>query len=284
MPFLKRPCGAKIYYETKGSLKHGVPVLLLAPGGMQSSIPMWDISPFNPWKEMKVESGDSMGSASPFKAPPRRGSFFLIGMDQRFANRSTGAVLKEDGWQTFLQDQMAVLEELKIKKCHLLGSCIGPSYAFQLMKHAPKRFGRCVMLQPIGLTKHTTEPDDSWDGLNRDATKIWFDVWAKEMQQTKKCSDPELLQQLHTNMFLYPSRDFVFSITRQEAARIQHQLLVFMGKDIKHPSETSREIARIAPRAELVQVWRDAGPKKLKAAAARIEAFLLADPLEDDAK
>eukprot|EP00523_Entomoneis_sp_CCMP467_P012952 CAMPEP_0168791246 /NCGR_PEP_ID=MMETSP0725-20121227/13865_1 /TAXON_ID=265536 /ORGANISM="Amphiprora sp., Strain CCMP467" /LENGTH=280 /DNA_ID=CAMNT_0008841773 /DNA_START=129 /DNA_END=970 /DNA_ORIENTATION=+ len=272
MPFLHRPCGAKIYYETKGSLKRGVesPVLLLAPGGMRSSIAKWDISPWNPWNELKVVSSENNDAV----VPPNRDHFFLIGMDQRFAtDRSTagGTIRKDDGWHTYWQDQMALLDHLQVPKCHLLGSCIGPSYAFRLMKHAPERFGRCVMLQPIGITQHTTEPGEPWKGLNTGATWRWFGDWANEMVQTPTCANPELLRQLHDNMFGYPQRDFVFSISRQDAARIQHPLLVFMGKDISHPS------TRIAPRAELVQVWRDAGVEKLEEAAAKIEAFLLAD-------
>jgi pimeloyl-ACP methyl ester carboxylesterase len=235
------------------------------------------MSPYNPWNELPAKSDDTAAADDDDDAiatPHQHNHFFLIGMDQRFANRSTGAIQKGDGWHTFLQDQIALLDCLEIQKCHLLGSCIGPSYAFQLMKHAPERFGRCVMLQPIGLTKRTTEPGESWEGLNTDASWRWFGDWANEMIETQKSSDLQLLRQLHDNMFLH---DFVFSVTRQEAARIQHPLLVFMGKDIFHPSETSRQIARIAPRTELVQVWRDAGPEKLAEAARKIEAFLLSD-------
>lgn len=267
MPLLTRPCGARIYYETKGCRATGIPVLLLAPGGMRSSIPKWNLSPFNPWSELITSerpSGDDGNTMS-------RRKFFLIGMDQRFTTRSSGTVQKGDGWHTFLGDQLAVLDEVRIKTCHLLGSCIGPSYAFQLLKHSPGRFERCVMLQPIGLTKHTTEPV-AWEGLNSDATWTWVRDWGKEMVDTGRCSDPTLLNELHYEMFL--KRDFVFSVTRQDVARVSHPLLVFMGKDISHPSETAREISRIAPQAELVPVWRDAGPDKLREAKEKITRFL----------
>ena len=54
-----------------------------------------------------------------------------------------------------------------------------------------------------------------------------------------------------------------------------------MGKDIFHPSETSREVARICPNAELVEKWRDAGPEVLEKASTKIESFLSADDLSD---
>ena len=120
MPFLQRPCGAKIYYEVKGTGK--IPVLLLAPGGMRSSIPKWEMSPYNPWKELSESK------------------FQLIGMDQRFANRSEGYVRPTDNWQTFMEDQISLLDHLKVDRCQIVGSCIGPSYAFNLLKHYPLRF------------------------------------------------------------------------------------------------------------------------------------------------
>jgi pimeloyl-ACP methyl ester carboxylesterase len=256
MPQLLRPCGAKIYYETKGS--GAIPILLLAPGGMRSSLANWETHPYNPWKCLDNEDN----------------KFQLIGMDQRFANRSTGQVQKDTGWHTFLQDQLALLDHLEIQHCHLMGSCIGPSYAFQLLREAPTRFGRCVMLQPIGLAHQTTEMEEIWTGLNQDVTWRWVGDWAKERIETKKGEeDPQLLKDLHDSMF-GPPRDFGFSISRQEAAKIDHELLVLMGKDIFHPSETSREIVRIVSKAELIEQWRDAGPTKLTEAADKIEAFL----------
>lgn len=255
MPFLSRPCGAKIFYETKGK---GIPVFLLAPGGMRSSLAKFMTHPYNPWNALPESQ------------------FLLIGMDQRFANRSTGIPASGDGWHTFMEDQLALLDHLGIDKCHMLGSCIGPSYIFQLLKYHPSRFGRCVMLQPIGLTEHTTEPGHVWQGLNKNATWQWVGDWAKEMVETGTCTDMALMKSLHDRMFGEP-RDFVFSITRQEAVQIQHELLVFMGRDIFHPAEAARIISRICPKAELVEKWRDEGPERMKEASVKIEKFLLDD-------
>jgi hypothetical protein len=167
MPFLSRPCGARTYYETKGCKTMGIPVLLgfrsccLPRGGCAAPSPSGkcEMSPYNMWNVL------------PTIASENQSHFFVIGMDQHFANCSTGIVKKGDGWHTFLQDQLAVLDKLDILKCHILGSCISPSYAFQLLKHAPEPFGKCVMLQPIGLSKQTTKPGESWEGLNTDASR-----------------------------------------------------------------------------------------------------------------
>lgn len=77
-------------------------------------------------------------------------------------------------------------------------------------------------------------------------------------------------------MFQLP-RDFVFSISRAEAAQIQQPLLILMGKDIFHPSETSRETSRICPKTELVETSRDMGAEPMALASRKIESFLAAN-------
>ena len=280
MPFLSRPCGAKIYYEIHGALSSQnvktIPVLLLAPGGMRSSVPKWAALPYNPLKCLSSFVSTSQVS-------PTKNRLCLIAMDQRFANRSTGTLensttdLDYSGensavsWHTFLEDQLALLDHLKVEQCSILGSCIGPSYAFRLLQHSPSRFRRCVMLQPIGLAQHTTEPL-KWDGWNTNATRLWFGDFAGEMVKTKNW-DETLLKKLQKRMF-ENGRDFVFSVTKEEAARIETPILVFMGRDFSHPSQTSREIAKVVPNAELIEEWRDLGPDVLAKAASKIETFL----------
>jgi pimeloyl-ACP methyl ester carboxylesterase len=66
---------ARIHYEVRGE---GFPVLLFAPGGMRSSISVWQRSPFDPIEIL-----------SP--------SFRVIAMDQRNAGESTAPVRDGDG-------------------------------------------------------------------------------------------------------------------------------------------------------------------------------------------
>jgi len=248
MPMLRRACGAAIRYELMGAAT-APPVLLIAPGGMQSSIAMWALQPYNPLARL------------PHK-------FRLIAMDQRNAGQSTGPLQSHAGWATFEEDQLALLDHLHIERCLLLGMCIGPSYMLQLMKAQPERFPAAVMLQPIGLAKHTTERV-GWDGLNTQATTHWFGRWAEQMAAEGRADGAEL-QRLYASMF--DGRNFVFTALRSELLRVTAPLLVLMGQDMYHPSETARELARLAPNAELVEAWRE--PDSLPAAAVKIEAFL----------
>eukprot|EP00416_Gambierdiscus_australes_P044871 CAMPEP_0171099566 /NCGR_PEP_ID=MMETSP0766_2-20121228/51952_1 /TAXON_ID=439317 /ORGANISM="Gambierdiscus australes, Strain CAWD 149" /LENGTH=266 /DNA_ID=CAMNT_0011559221 /DNA_START=19 /DNA_END=819 /DNA_ORIENTATION=+ len=254
MPILMRPCGAAIHYSVKGS---GIPVLLIAPGGMRSCLANWASQPYDPWTALPESH------------------FKLIAMDQRSAQMSgglsTASFQQGDGWHTFTEDQLALLDHLGVHRCCLLGSCIGPSYQLRLLREAPERFVAAVLMQPIGLTICTTE-SQRWEGLNTEASSHWFGDWAQEMQQSGKAQAPELAS-LFEAMF-GDGRDFVFSITRTELQAVTCPLLVFMGRDMYHPSEVSREIARIAPRCELIEEWRDAGLGPLQAAAAKIKDFL----------
>ena len=48
MPVFERD-NIQIYYEVHGE---GFPVLLLAPGGMRSAIPVWENTPYNPIEQL----------------------------------------------------------------------------------------------------------------------------------------------------------------------------------------------------------------------------------------
>lgn len=124
-------------------------MLLLAPGGMRSSIDAWDRAPWNPIEQL---------------APHYR----VIAMDQRNAGRSVAQVRASDGWATYAQDQLALLDHLGVQRAHVLGMCIGGAFIVRLLRDAPQRIGAAVLLQPIGL-----------DG-NRSAFHEIFDTWAAE--------------------------------------------------------------------------------------------------------
>jgi hypothetical protein len=47
-----------------------------------------------------------------------------------------------------------------------------------------------------------------------------------------------------------------------------------MGNDAYHPQAISREIVQLAPRAELVEHWKE--PQHVPEAVARVRSFLLA--------
>ena len=51
-------------------------------------------------------------------------------------------------------------------------------------------------------------------------------------------------------------------------------MLVLMGNDLYHPESTSRELAELAPNAELVERWKE--PEAIPGTVKRVRAFLKA--------
>jgi pimeloyl-ACP methyl ester carboxylesterase len=229
--------GAQLYYEVHGA---GFPVLLFAPGGMRSCIPMWERASYDP-----------IARLSPH--------FQVIAMDQRNATgRARAPVHASDGWDVFTDDHLALLDHLGHERCHVLGNCIGGSFCLSLMQRAPARVAAGVLQQPIGH-----------DGDNRPLFRDMFDGWAKELAPKKPEVSAETWTAFRDNLY---DGDFVFSVSRDDVKHIATPMLVLMGNDAFHPSVTSREIAELAPNAELVERWKE--PDVVEATVERVIAFL----------
>jgi pimeloyl-ACP methyl ester carboxylesterase len=235
MPVFERD-GVQLYYEIHGE---GHPVLLFAPGGMRSRIEAWGTAPWDPIEALS-------------------GGFQVIAMDQRNAGRSRAPVREGDGWAAYTSDHVALLDHLGVARCHVLGGCIGGSYCLGLMEAAPERVTAAVLQQPIGLS-----PD------NREAFFAMFDGWAEEQRALQPDVDDAVWSAFRQRMY---GGDFVFNVGRDFVSRCTTPMLVLMGNDLYHPSDTSREIVRLAPNAELVEQWK--GPEQVGPAVARVRAFL----------
>lgn len=234
MPSFERD-HVRIHYEVHGS---GFPVLLFAPGGMRSSIEFWARSTFDPIEVLRPH-------------------FRVIAMDQRNAGRSTAPVRAEDGWHTYTADHLALLDHLGIERTHLLGGCIGGPYCLGVIQGAPERVASAVLQQTIGLE------------ANRQAFYEMFDAWAADLRERHPDVPEATWRAFRSNMY---DGDFAFSVSRDFVAGCPTPLLVLMGNDLYHPSSTSREIARLAPRAELVEKWKE--PEIVPQTVARVVAFL----------
>src|SRR5204862_6207419 len=117
-----------------GELGGGFPILSCAPAGLQSITGVWNgpSPPVNPTTECA-------------------GSFRVIAMDQRNAGgQSRAPITAQDGWHTYAADHIALLDHLRIDRCHLYGQCIGGSFIMSLLKAQPQRVASAVLAQPIG--------------------------------------------------------------------------------------------------------------------------------------
>jgi pimeloyl-ACP methyl ester carboxylesterase len=225
-----------IYYESHGV---GPALLTFAPGGMRSAAALWARSPWHPVTELAAQ-------------------FRVIVMDQRNAGASRAPIQASDGWHSYSEDHLALLDELHIDTCHLLGGCIGGAFAFALALRAPERVRCAVLQQPIGFS-----------ATNRPVFYELFDTWASEQMASRTDVSPDSLPEFRERMY---GGDFVFSVGREAAAHCQTPLLVLRGNDVYHPSLISDEIARVAPHAELIRDWKTG--EDLPRAVARVRAFL----------
>ena len=212
---------AVLHYEVRGS---GFPILLFAPGGMRSAISFWDNAEWHPVTAL---------------SPP----FRVIAMDQRNAGRSTAPVSGDDGWATYTDDHLALLDHLGVEKAHLLGGCIGGPYCMGVIERAPERVASAVLQQPIGN-----------DGNNGPLFRAMFDEWAVGLRPKMPAVSDETWARYRANMFDKP---FLYNVSREFVAACQTPLLVLMGTDAYHPESISREVADLAPNAHLVERWKE---------------------------
>ena len=234
MPIFKRD-DIELYYEEHGQ---GFPVLLIAPGGMRSSVAFWERTPWNPITHL---------------AP----SYRVIAMDQRNAGQSVASVRATDSWHVYTADQLALLDYLSIDRFHVIGMCIGGPYIMGLMQAAPQRVASAVVMQTIGLEN------------NRQAFFEMFDSWARELKPRR----PEVSEEAWES-FMHAMYDgeFLFNVSRDFVSRCQTPLLVLLGNDLHHPQSTSRELAALAPNATLIEHWKE--PEHQAAAKQAVERFL----------
>jgi len=232
--------GASIYYEDHGSASQPA-LLLLSPGGLNSTIDFWERLPLKPLEAFADE-------------------FRIIAMDQRNAGtRSSGPLQTSDGWGMYAQDQLAVLDHLGVQQVQVIGCCIGCSFIFKLIKLAPERITAGVLMQPIG-------EDDTNPGLF--GPKMW-QPWGQNHIDNGASFSMDQVDQFGHSLF---DAGFVFTATRDELKAMQTPLLLLYGNDPAHPRGISIEVESLLPNVETVQQWRE--PADVADATERMRTFL----------
>jgi pimeloyl-ACP methyl ester carboxylesterase len=225
-----------IYFEVHGS---GFPVLLIAPGAMESAIEMWEGTTINP---LALYAG----------------SFQLVAMDQRNAGRSFGPLVPSDPWGSYAKDQLALLDHLGIHQFHVMGACIGGPFALKLIEQAPTRVMAAVLEQPVGITAE-----------NRSLYEQMWRSWGARLAGRRGLS-PEEIENFGTQMW---RGDFVVSASRDFVRSCSTPLLVLPGTDRYHPTATGHEIAALARAGRVIEPWNDSQDHALNAAEA-VHEFL----------
>lgn len=238
MPTLEHH-GASIYYEEYGK---GFPILAFAPAGLASVIDVWNqsMAPINPTKEYAAD-------------------YRVIVMDQRNAGgKSRAPISAQDGWHSYAQDHIALLDHLKIERCHLMGQCIGGTFIMSLLKVQPQRFAGIVNMQPIGRV-----------GPLKPGYTPRFQAWKESVQKDHPEATDQVLDTFYHNLY---DPGFVYSADRDFVAGCKAPSLVLAGNDEAHPYAIADEVAKLMPNAEFIPEWK-AGAA-LEAVRPRIKEFL----------
>ena len=244
MPSLAIPAG-HLHYEVHG---RGYPVLLFAPGFLSSRIERWRTNPAKPgvpqdWLDPIAELASD---------------FTLIALDVRNAGQSRAAVGPHDDWTAYTSDHLALLDHLGIAKCHVMGACIGVSFALALAAARPGLVTAMVLQNPIGLSPS-----------NRAALDHEFELWTKEVSGWPDI-DPAALPAFGKRMF---GGDFIFSVSREFVRSCAIPSLLMPGTDLVHPAVVSDELARM-PKVEILAPWKGLALREL--AMRRVREFLMA--------
>jgi len=236
MPQYQRD-GVSIYYEEHGS---GFPLLLIAPGGMNSTVDFWTRMPINPVELFPNE-------------------FRVVAMDQRNAGRSTGPLPTEDPWREMVGDQLGLMDHLGIDRFLVIGCCIGCSYILKQAELAPQRVVAGIMMQPIGL-------DETNPGFFEPRI---YKEWGEQLVQRRSDIKAEDVERFGKAMW---DHEFVISVPREFISTVQIPMLVMPGNDMAHPTGVGLEVARLLPKSELVEHWKE--PEAVPQAIERMRQFL----------
>lgn len=234
----------RIHYQEWGS---GVPLLLISGGGLGGS---------------KIE-----GLTNPFDAVGEfKSEYRCIGYDLRTSTgRSSGPLDLEHPWDMMAEDQLGLMDHLKIDRFLVMGFCIGGPLIWNLIKHAPNRVIAAVLAQP--------------SGCREEAPTLMYDTniagWGPDYVKRTPGVTMAQVETFLTRMYK-EHQDFVFSVDREFVRQCQTPVLILPDDIPAHPYKVAMEAAMLAPNAEVSMFpWKE--PKeRIPLAIRQIRSFLRA--------
>ena len=235
----------RIRYAEAGS---GFPLLLIAGGGLNSTMAGLVTSPFNPIEEFK-------------------GEYRCIFADLRNANagQSTGPLEIDRPWDSHTDDHLGLMDHLGIDKFMVLGFCIAGPFIWNLLKRAPNRVVAAVPAQPVGFRPEM--PTVLYDGS--------MTGWGPDLVKRRPDISMAMVEKYLTKMYR-TNPDFVFTVTRDFVRSCQTPVLILPDDVPAHSYAVAMECAMLAPKAEVSMFpWKE--PKeRIPLAVRQIRSFLRA--------
>ena len=235
----------RIHYAEAGS---GFPLLVIAGGGLNSTIAGLATHPFNPIEEFK-------------------GEYRCIAADLRNANRgqSSGPLEIDRPWDAHTDDHLGVMDHLGIDKFMVLGFCIAGPFIWNLLRRAPTRVVAAVLAQPSGWSPET--PTLFYDNNMRG--------WGPDLVQRRPEITMDMVDRFLTKMYR-DNPDFVFTVTRDFVRECQTPVLIMPDDIPAHPYAVAMEAAMLAPKSEVSMFpWKEP-EERIPLAVRQVRSFLRA--------
>src|SRR5258708_394596 len=235
----------RIHFEEAGS---GFPLLIIAGGGLNSTISALARGPFNAIEEFK-------------------GEYRCIAADLRNANdgQSSGPLQIDRPWDAHTDDHIGLMDHLGIDRFMVMGFCIGGPLVWNLLKRAPDRVVAAVLAQPSGSRPEMR--DLFYEGNMK--------TWGPALTARRPDITMETVNKFLTRMYR-TNPDFVFTVTRDFVRNCQTPVLILPDDIPAHPYAVAMEAAMLAPKAEVsIFPWKE--PKeRIPLAVRQIHSFLRA--------
>ncbi|HMI96233.1 MAG TPA: alpha/beta hydrolase [Micropepsaceae bacterium] len=233
----------RIHYQDTGS---GFPLLMIAGGGLNSTMAGLIRGPFNPIAEFK-------------------GEYRCVALDLRNANdgQSTGPLDIDRPWDSHTDDQLGLMDHLGVDKFMVMGFCIGGPLIWNLLKRAPDRVVAAVLAQPSGSRP---EMRDLFYQGN-------MTTWGPELVKRRPDIKMDVVEKFLTKMYR-SNPDFVITVTRDFVRNCQTPVLILPDDIPPHPYAVAMEAAMLAPKSEVsIFPWKE--PKeRIPLAVRQIRSFL----------
>ena len=154
----------RIHYQEAG---RGFPLLIIPGGGLNSALTGLK-NPFDTFGEFQ-------------------GEYRCVAADLRNANngQSSGPVEADRSWDSHADDQLALMDHLRIDKFAVMGFCIGGPFIWNLLKRAPNRVVAAVPAQPVGFRAERP------NGMYESQLTAWAEVFPSLCRLTSIARTPE---------------------------------------------------------------------------------------------
>lgn len=238
----------RIRYEDTGS---GFPLLLIAGGGLNSTMAGLPRSPFNPIAEFQ-------------------GEYRCIYADLRNAvdGQSAGPLEIDRPWDSFTDDHIGLMDHLGIDRFMVLGFCIAGPFIWNILERAPDRVVAAVPAQPVGFRPEL--PNALYDSQSKG--------WGAQVVKRRPEITPDMAETFLNRMFR-TNPDFVFTVTRDFVRTCQTPVLILPDDTPGHSYDVAIECAMLAPKSQLsLYPWKDT-KERIPLAVRHIRTFLRAHRL-----